>query len=226
MDTAEQEKEQDSGGIQMCSVYPRQALVVYELFPMWHSVIHISPIAHCISRGRCECKEWLVLVAISKKYVFNYLAEGKIEKTVSLLWDWKSVEFIMDFILHSEIALRRLCCLLPSHALPLLWQWAVLCQERSYWLLLSLWHGAALCCCSEKCVHNFCQPFEEALIREEWGSALLGAGEAQPSWGTLSCSPRHPWYCSYTVTKSLPVPGNVQLCVWCVMCRQGLLSAL
>lgn len=59
-------------------------------------MIHISPVAHCISRGRCECKEWLVLEALSKKYVFNYLVGGKIEKTVSLLWDQKSVEFIMD----------------------------------------------------------------------------------------------------------------------------------
>lgn len=76
-------------------------------------------------------------------------------------------------------------------------------------------HCAALCCCSGKCVHKFCQPFEEALIREGWGPALLGDGEAPFSWGILSCSPRGPWCCSYTVTKSLPVPGNVPVCVMC-----------
>lgn len=119
-------------------------------------------------------------------------------------------------------ALRRLCCLLPSQALPLLRQLNSCARREAVGSCCHPWHYAALCCCSEKCVHNFCQPFEEALIRQGWGPALLGDGEAQSSRGTLSCSLRGPFCCSYTVTKSLPVPGNVQPCVWCV----GLPSAL
>lgn len=147
-------------------------------------MIHISPVAHCISRGRCECKDWLVLVAISKKYVFNYLVGGKIEKAVSLLWDQKSVEFIMDprswdpvhFAFWDQLwedpvklfhyCGNQLCC----------------ARRAAVGSCFHPWHSAALCCHSENCVHNFCQPFEEAFIGQGWGPALLGDGEDKASW--------------------------------------------
>lgn len=146
-----------------------------------------------------------------------------------MLWDQKSVEFIIDSRSWDPVHFAFWDQLWEDSAVSYpvklyhYWDNQLWCARREAAdSRFQPWHCAAFCCCSEKCVHKFCQPFEESLIRQVWGPALLGDGEAQSSRGTLSRSPRGPCCCSYTVTKTLPVPGNVQLCVWCV----GLLSAL
>lgn len=76
-----------------------------------------------------------------KKCIFNYLPGGKIKKKkASLLWDQKLVEFIPE---GAHFAIPALLSPTQSSFTLYCRQPAVLCQEGSCWLLLSL---PALCC--------------------------------------------------------------------------------
>lgn len=80
MHTAEQENEQDSEGIHTYPTYCRLAVLISELFPIQHRVLHISPAVPFpnVPLGKDVSARSVLFWWISlKKYVFNYIAGGK-----------------------------------------------------------------------------------------------------------------------------------------------------